>query len=66
MTEAQFSEYGFYFGVGGLCVLMIFIVLNLARQSKAGGFGTTILLLGLVLGVLGFLLKGILGWWLER
>ncbi len=60
MTEAQFSEWGFYVGVGGLCALMVFIVFKLAHDSKAGRFGTIILLLGLVLGVLGFLLKGIL------
>lgn len=66
MSEAQFSEYGFYFGVGGLCLLMVFIVFSLAKQSKAGRFGTVILLLGLILGVLGFLLKGALSWWLER
>lgn len=60
MTEAQFSEWGFYIGVGGLCVLMVFIVFKLARDSKAGRFGTMILLVGLVLGVFGFLLKGIL------
>ena len=46
MTEAQFSEWGFYVGVGGLCALMVFIVFKLARDSKAGRFGTIILLLG--------------------
>lgn len=66
MTEAQFSEYGFYIGVGGLCVLMLFIVLNLAKTSKAGKFGTMILMVGLVLGVFGFLLKGVLTWFLTR
>ncbi|MGL4768121.1 MAG: DUF2788 domain-containing protein [Formosimonas sp.] len=66
MTEAQFSEYGLYIGVGGVCLLMVFIVLNLAKTSKAGKFGTIILLIGLALGVFGFLLKGVLTWWLEK
>ena len=60
MTEAQFSEYGFYFGVGGLCILMVFIVFNLAKKSNAGHFGTIILLIGLALGVFGFVLKEVL------
>ena len=66
MTEAQFSEWGFYIGVGGLCALMVFIVFKLAMDSKAGKFGTMILYLGLMLGVFGFILKGILSLVLEK
>ncbi|TDR31526.1 DUF2788 domain-containing protein [Hydromonas duriensis] len=66
MTEAQFSEYGFFIGVGGLCALMVFIVFKLAKDSKAGRFGTIILLVGLVMGVVGFLVKGILSLLLEK
>ncbi len=66
MTEAEFTSYSMTIGIGGLCLLMVFIVFQLARDSKAGRFGTMILMLGLVLGVFGFLLKNVLVWWLER
>jgi hypothetical protein len=41
---------------------MMFIVLNLARESKAGKFGTFILFLVLSFGMLGFLAKNIIKW----
>ena len=66
MSEAEFTSYSMTIGIGGLCLLMVFIVFKLARDSKAGRFGTMILMLGLVLGVFGFLLKNVLVWWLER
>ncbi len=44
---------------------MMFIVLNLARESKAGKFGTFIIFLVLSLGMLGFLVKNLIQWWLE-
>lgn len=66
MTEAQLSDTMMYVGVGGLILLMVFIVLNLARQSKAGRYGTMVLLLALILGVVGFLLKSVMMWFIER
>ncbi|MFZ1891512.1 MAG: DUF2788 domain-containing protein [Formosimonas sp.] len=66
MTEAQLSDMMMYVGVGGLILLMVFIVLNLARQSKAGRYGTMVLLLALILGVVGFLLKSVMMWFIER
>ena len=66
MTEAQLSDMMMYVGVGGLILLMVFIVHNLARQSKAGRYGTMVLLLALILGVVGFLLKSVMMWFIER
>ena len=66
MTEAQLSDMMMYVGVGGLILLMVFIVLNLARQSKAGRYGTMVLLLALILGVVGFLLKSVMMWFMRR
>lgn len=43
--------------VGGLVSFMAFIVWDLAKESKAGRFGTFILFFALGLGVLGFLIK---------
>jgi len=41
---------------------MLFIVLNLALEAKAGKFGTFILFLVLSLGMLGFVAKNIIQW----
>jgi hypothetical protein len=56
-TEAQITEFGMTFGVGGLMLLMIFIVGHLAWESKVGKFGTFILFLGLTFGLVGFVAK---------
>lgn len=60
MSFEQFEEYSLFFGVGGLILFMVFIVWNLAKESKAGRFGTMILFLALGLGLLGFLVKTVL------
>ena len=63
-TEAQIAQFGLTFGVGAFIVYMLFIVLNLARESKAGKFGTFILFLVLSLGMLGFIAKNVIQWML--
>ena len=59
-TEAQITELGMTYGVGGLMLLMVFIVGHLAWQSKVGKFGTFILFLGLTFGLVGFVAKYII------
>jgi hypothetical protein len=61
-TEAQVAQFGLTFGVGAFILYMMFIVLNLAKESKAGKFGTFILFLVLSLGMLGFLAKNAIQW----
>ena len=62
MTEEQFAEFGLTFGVGGLILFMLFIIWDLARESKAGRFGTFVLFFVLAFGVLGFAAKQIIAW----
>lgn len=64
-SEAQVAQFGLTFGVGAFILYMLFIVLNLARESKAGKFGTFILFLVLSFGMLGFLAKNVIKWVLE-
>jgi len=64
-TEAQIAQFGLTFGVGAFILYMLFIVLNLARDAKAGKFGTFILFLVLGLGILGFVAKNIIQWVLD-
>ncbi|HMQ73898.1 MAG: DUF2788 domain-containing protein [Rhodoferax sp.] len=58
-SEEQIAWFGLTFGVGAFMLYMLFIVLQLARESKAGRFGTFVLLLVLGFGMLGFVAKGI-------
>lgn len=57
LTEAQLTDLGMTYGIGGLMLLMIFIVGNLAWKSKAGKTGTFALFLALTLGLIGFIAK---------
>ncbi|QPF74500.1 DUF2788 domain-containing protein [Roseateles sp. DAIF2] len=59
-SEEQIAAFGLSFGVGAFMLYMVFIILQLARESKAGRFGTFILLLGLGFGLVGFAAKGVI------
>ena len=59
-TEEQIAQFGLTFGVSAFMLYMVFIILQLARESKAGKFGTFILLLGLGFGLVGFAAKGVI------
>ncbi len=65
-TEEQLAHFFLTYGVGAFILFMVFIILQLARQSKAGKFGTFVIFLGLGVGFIGFLAKFIIQWWLER
>lgn len=60
MTEAEFAELSVKFLVGGLIILMGFIMWDLAKKSGAGKFGTFIIFLVLGLCVAAFLIKEVL------
>jgi Protein of unknown function (DUF2788) len=62
LTEGQIAQFGLTFGVGAFILYMLFIVLNLALEAKAGKFGTFILFLVLSFGMLGFVAKNIIQW----
>lgn len=59
-TEAQITEFGVTFGIGAFIAYMLFIIVDLARQSKAGRFGTFVLFFVLAFGMLGFIAKSII------
>lgn len=62
LTEAQVAEFGMTWGVGGFIAFMLFIIWKLARDSKAGRFGTFILFFVLAFGILGFVAKQAIQW----
>ncbi|WP_428421545.1 DUF2788 domain-containing protein [Methylibium sp.] len=60
--EEEIARFGLTFGVGAFIVYMLFIIASLARESKAGRFGTFVLFVVLAFGMLGFVAKGLIGW----
>ncbi|WP_374590292.1 DUF2788 domain-containing protein [Aquabacterium sp.] len=65
LTEEQLAQWGVTFGVGAFILYMLFVVFQLARESKAGRFGTFVLFLVLAFGMLGFVAKSIIAWLLN-
>jgi hypothetical protein len=61
-TEEEIAEFALTWGLGAFIVLMLFIIWDLARESRAGRFGTFILFFVLAFGVLGFIAKTIIQW----
>jgi hypothetical protein len=59
-SEAQVAQFGLTFGVGAFIAYMLFIIYNLARESKAGRMGTFVLFLVLAFGMVGFVAKGLI------
>ena len=59
-TEDQIAQFGLTFGVGAFMLYMVFIIFQLARESKAGRFGTFVLFLTLGFGLVGFAAKGVI------
>jgi hypothetical protein len=59
-SEEQVAQFGLTFGVGAFMLYMVFIIVQLARDSKAGKFGTFVLFLGLGVGLIGFAAKGLI------
>jgi len=59
-TEAQIAEFGVTFGVAAFIIYMLFIVWSLAKQSRAGRFGTFVLFFVLSFGMIGFVAKTII------
>mgnify|MGYP006335617977 FL=1 len=65
-TEEQIASFGLTFGVSGFMLYMVFIVGQLAWESKAGKFGTFVLFLALAFGMVGFVAKYAIQWYLTK
>jgi uncharacterized membrane protein YczE len=64
-SEEQIAQFGLTVGVTSFILYMLFIIAQLARESKAGRFGTFVLFLVLSFGMLGFVAKNIIAWVLD-
>jgi len=56
-TEEQITNFGMTFGIGAGILYMLFIIGQLAWESKAGKFGTFVMFLGLAFGFVGYISK---------
>ena len=61
-TEEQISQFGLTWGLGLMIAYMLFIIWNLAKESKAGRLGTFVLFFVLAFGMLGFVAKYAIKW----
>ena len=62
LTEQQISQFGLTWGLGLMIAFMLFIIWDLAKQSKAGRLGTFVLFFVLAFGMLGFIAKYAIKW----
>ena len=60
LTVAEFEDISLKVCVGGLIAYMIFIIGQLAWESKAGKYGAIWMFVGLGVGFIGFMAKGII------
>lgn len=65
LTEEQIAHWGLTWGVGAFIALMLFIIWKVARESKAGRFGTFVLFFVLAFGIFGFVMKQLIQWLLD-
>ncbi|MBK1684244.1 DUF2788 domain-containing protein [Rhodoferax fermentans] len=64
-TEEQISNFGMTFGIGAFILYMLFIIGQLAWESKAGKFGTFVMFLGLAFGFVGFAAKYLIQYFMD-
>jgi ABC-type lipoprotein release transport system permease subunit len=62
LDEEQIAWFGMTIGMAAFVGYMFFIIWQLARESKAGRFGTFVLFLVLGFGMIGFIAKGVIKW----
>ncbi|MFZ5509154.1 MAG: DUF2788 domain-containing protein [Pseudomonadota bacterium] len=60
LSLPELEEIALQVGLSGLILYMMFIIYNLARESKAGRFGTLVLFFTLGMGMFGFAAKQVI------
>jgi len=61
-TPEEIEAVGLPLSLTVLMLWMLLIIWNLAKESKAGKFGTFVLFLVLAFGILGFVAKNVIAW----
>lgn len=66
MTDEMLTKWGMQLLIPAVILFLMFIIWDLAKQSKAGKVGTFALFLALSVGFIGYLIKVILQWQIEN
>jgi Na+/H+-dicarboxylate symporter len=66
MTDEMVTKWGMQLGIPLVILFLMFIIWDLAKQSKAGRIGTFAMFLALSVGFLGYVIKVILQWQMEK
>lgn len=66
MTDEMLTKWGMQLGIPLVILFLMFIIYDLAKQSKAGKTGMIALFLALGIGMLGYVIKVILQWQMEK
>lgn len=66
MTDEMLTKWGMELGIPALILFLMFIIWDIAKKSNAGKTGTFALFLALSVGFVGYMIKVILQWQLEK
>lgn len=66
MSEEMATKLGMQLLVPAVILFLMFIIWDLAKQSKAGKVGTFAMFLALSVGFIGYMIKVILQWQMEK
>ena len=66
MTDEMLTKWGMQLGIPLVILFLMFIIYDLAKQSKAGKTGMIALFIALGVGMLGYVIKVILQWQMEN
>ncbi|HRH92783.1 MAG TPA: DUF2788 domain-containing protein [Agitococcus sp.] len=66
MTDEMLTKWGMQLGIPAVILFLMFIIWDIAKKSNAGKTGTFALFLALSVGFVGYMIKVILQWQLEK
>ena len=66
LTDAMVTKIGMGVGVPIVLIFLFFIIWDLARESKAGRFGTIVMFLVLGGGFISYIIKEVIVFFMER
>ena len=66
MTDEMLTEWGMKLLVPAFICFLLFIIYDLAKESKAGKLGTIGLFVALGFGFLGYVIKVFIQWQMEK
>lgn len=66
MTDEMLTKWGMELGIPAVILFLMFIIWDIAKKSNAGKMGTFAMFLALSVGFIGYMIKVILQWQMEK